>query len=151
MGGGEQSARSDDPYAVSEPCAELIIANDVSSYLSSSAVAVGLARAGNLVFGADLKSSSRTLRGGRIFVDCCDGITASEQPEFLTPSARTHRDSTPSHNYMILMAQLDREDVTGEAFNFGATEQTGLSNGYVAKGSANSRVTESPVDATARE
>lgn len=121
------------PYAVSKACAEHIIA-DYRSYLDAAGKRYGVGRAGNVLVGGDLYSSSRTNGAGRIFVDCFEALIAGRPPEIFSPSFT--RPFTYGLDivtgYMSLMARLDEEGVQGEAFNFGPHEQGGIANASLA-------------------
>jgi CDP-glucose 4,6-dehydratase len=122
------------PYAVSKACAEFIIADYQRTYLKSSESRIGVGRAGNVVIGGDLNSSSRTQGGGRIFVDCFEALAQGRSPEIFSPNfTRPYTYGLDIlSGYMTLLSQLDREGVGGEAFNFGPCEQYGVANSLIA-------------------
>jgi CDP-glucose 4,6-dehydratase len=121
------------PYAVSKACAEWVIRDYNASYFSSGPrVAVG--RAGNVVIGGDLHSSSTTQGAGRIFVDCYEALAEGRSPEIFRPTfTRPYTYGLDIlSGYMTLMSRLDREGIAGDAFNFGPHEQFGVSNALLA-------------------
>lgn len=137
--GGELWLESDPlvasgPYAVSKACAEYIIADYQRTYFAGSDRLIGVGRAGNVVIGGDFYSSRRNKGGGRIFVDCYEALTEGRPPEIFSPSFTrpyTYGGDILS-GYMSLMTQLHRNDVAGQAFNFGPVEQYGVSNSHLA-------------------
>jgi len=122
------------PYAISKACAEFIIADYQRSYLGRSGTRIAIARAGNVLIGGDLHSSSRTQGGGRIFVDCFEALAENRAPEIFSPSfTRPYTYGLDIlSGYMALMSRLDQDGIAGEAFNFGPYEQYGVSNGLLA-------------------
>jgi CDP-glucose 4,6-dehydratase len=122
------------PYAVSKACAEFIIADYQRAYFNSSGSLIGVARAGNVLIGGDLHSSSKTHGSGRIFVDCFEALVEQRSPEIFSPNFT--RPYTYGLDvlcgYMSLMAKLDNHGVAGEAFNFGPYEQHGIPNALLA-------------------
>ena len=122
------------PYPVSKACADYIIADYYTGYLRDAGKRVGVGRAGNVMVGGDLNSSSRTGGAGRIFVDCFEALAENRPPEIFTP--RFTRPYTYGLDiltgYMTLMSKLDCDGVSGEAFNFGPHEQYGVENGLLA-------------------
>lgn len=122
------------PYAVSKACAEFIISDYQKTYFSSTPTLIGIARAGNVLIGGDLHSSSKTAGAGRIFVDCFEALINGRPAEVFTPGFTrpyTYGLDVLS-GYMDLMAKLDHDGVAGEAFNFGPYEQPGVSNRLLA-------------------
>jgi CDP-glucose 4,6-dehydratase len=121
------------PYAVSKACAEQILA-DYRSYLEPLGKRYGVGRAGNVLVGGDLHSTSRNPGAGRIFVDCYEALIAGRPPEIFSPSFT--RPFTYGLDviagYMSLMARLEDPGIHGEAFNFGPHEQGGIPNGLLA-------------------
>lgn len=122
------------PYAVSKACSEWVIRDYNRSYFSSSGPLLGIGRAGNVVIGGDLHSSRSTQGAGRIFVDCFEALTEGRAPAIFRPTfTRPYTYGLDIiSGYMSLMSRLDREGVTGEAFNFGPYEQFGVSNALLA-------------------
>jgi len=122
------------PYAVSKACAEWVIRDYTRSYFSGGGPLVAVARAGNVVVGGDLHSSSSTGGAGRIFVDCFEALAQGRAPAIFRPTfTRPYTYGLDIiSGYMTLMSRLDREGVTGEAFNFGPYEQFGVSNALLA-------------------
>jgi CDP-glucose 4,6-dehydratase len=122
------------PYAVSKACAELVIRDYNSCYFSNTETRIGVARAGNVIVGGDNHSSSNTAGGGRIFVDCYESLAQGKPPEIFRPTfTRPYTYGLDIlSGYMTLMSHLDRNDVAGEAFNFGPYEQLGVSNALLA-------------------
>lgn len=122
------------PYAVSKACAEYIIADFHDCYLREQGKRLGIGRAGNVLIGGDFYSSRKTHGAGRIFVDCFDALAQGRRPEIFRP--RFTRPYTYGLDivtgYMALMSRLDRDDVAGEAFNFGPHEQYGVPNSLLA-------------------
>ena len=136
---GERWVESDElgaggPYASSKACAELAIRDYNKSYLSTTGHLVVVGRAGNVVIGGDLHSSSTTGGAGRIFVDCYEALIEGRPPEIFRPAfTRPYTYGLDIiSGYMTLMSRLDREGVSGEAFNFGPHEAFGVSNGTLA-------------------
>jgi CDP-glucose 4,6-dehydratase len=121
------------PYAVSKACAEWVIRDYNSSYFSSGP-RVAVARAGNVVIGGDLHSSSTTGGAGRIFVDCYEALANGRAPEIFRPTfTRPYTYGLDIlSGYMTLMSRLDRDGIAGDAFNFGPHEQFGVSNALLA-------------------
>lgn len=121
------------PYAVSKACAEQAIA-DCDCVLKGLGKRYGIGRAGNVLVGGDLYSSSRTQGAGRVFVDCFEALADGRAPVIFSP--KHTRPYTYGLDvltgYMSLMAQLDRDEVSGEAFNFGPHEQVGIPNSFLA-------------------
>ena len=122
------------PYAVSKACAEYVIADYQNTYFSVGGKRVGVGRAGNVLVGGDLYSSSRIPGGGRIFVDCFEALSQGKPPEIFNPAfTRPYIYGLDViAGYMSLMAHLDSDDVAGQAFNFGPWEQVGVPNGLLA-------------------
>lgn len=121
-------------YAVSKACAEFIIADYQRDYFEASGDRIAVARAGNVVIGGDFYSSRRTGGAGRIFVDCFEALAENRAPEIFVPSfTRPYTYGLDIlSGYMTLMSKLDRDDVAGQAFNFGPQEQAGVSNAVLA-------------------
>lgn len=122
------------PYAVSKACAEFIISDYQRIYFSGSPCRVGVGRAGNVIIGGDFYSSKTTQGGGRIFVDCFEALIEKRAPEIFSPNFTrpyTYGADILS-GYMWLMSQLHHHEVAGQAFNFGPTEQYGVSNAHLA-------------------
>jgi CDP-glucose 4,6-dehydratase len=121
------------PYAVSKACAEWVIRDYNAAYFGSGP-RVGVARAGNVVVGGDLHSSSTTNGAGRIFVDCYEALAEGRSPEIFRPTfTRPYTYGLDIlSGYMTLMSRLDGEDIAGNAFNFGPHEQFGVSNALLA-------------------
>lgn len=121
------------PYAVSKACAEQVLA-DYRSYLEPLGKRFGVGRAGNVLVGGDLHSSSRNPGAGRIFVDCYEALIADRPPEIFSPSFT--RPFTYGLDvltgYMTVMARLEEQGNQGEVFNFGPHEQGGIANGLLA-------------------
>lgn len=122
------------PYAVSKACAEFVIRDYNRCYFSNGETKIAVARAGNVLVGGDDHASSSTQGAGRIFVDCYEALTDGRAPEIFRPTfTRPYTYGLDIlSGYMSLMSQLDREGVTGEAFNFGPYEQSGVSNALLA-------------------
>ncbi len=122
------------PYAVSKACAEWVIRDYQRCYFSSGGPLIGIARAGNVVVGGDLHSSSTTQGSGRIFVDCYEALAEGRSPAIFRPTfTRPYTYGLDIiSGYMTLMSRLDREGIAGEAFNFGPYEQLGVSNALLA-------------------
>ncbi len=122
------------PYAVSKACAEYIFASYYESYLRPAGKRASVGRAGNVVIGGDFHSSSSNEGSGRIFVDCVESLIQHQPPRIFNPSGvRPYTYGLDIvAGYMTLMSSLDREGVSGEAFNFGPHEQFGVENGSLA-------------------
>jgi len=122
------------PYAVSKTCAELVIRDYNRCYFANTGTKIAVARAGNVLVGGDDHASSRTQGAGRLFVDCYEALTEGRPPEILRPTfTRPYTYGLDIlSGYMTLISQLDREEIAGEAFNFGPYEQFGVSNALVA-------------------
>jgi CDP-glucose 4,6-dehydratase len=121
-------------YAVSKACAEFIIADYQRSYFGSSGSLVAVARAGNVLIGGDLHSSSRTDGAGRIFADCFEALADNRPPEIFSPDFTrpyTYGLDVIS-GYMTVLANLHNDGIAGEAFNFGPYEQHGVPNSLLA-------------------
>ncbi len=122
------------PYPVSKACAEHIISDYFREYLRSRGVKLGIGRAGNVILGGDVHSSSRTNGAGRLFVDCFEALMQGKPPSVFQP------DFTRPYSYgldilsgyMTLMSRLDSDVINGEAFNFGPHEQDGEKNSVLA-------------------
>jgi CDP-glucose 4,6-dehydratase len=129
----EDPLGAEGPYPVSKACAELIIADYHKSYFQTGGIRIAVARAGNVVIGGDLYSSSRTDGAGRIFVDCFEALIAGRSPEIFSPGfTRPYTYGLDIiSGYMTLMSRLDSQGVHGEAFNFGPYE-FGVSNAVLA-------------------
>lgn len=125
---------ADGPYAISKACAEQIIKDYHDGYLSRSGKRIAVGRAGNVLVGGDFLSSRRTAGAGRIFVDCFDALMEGLEPTIYNPKFTrpyTYGLDVLS-GYLALMSRLDRDDVTGEAFNFGPVESHGIKNAALA-------------------
>ncbi|MBN1998204.1 GDP-mannose 4,6-dehydratase [candidate division KSB1 bacterium] len=122
------------PYPVSKACAEHIIADYYREYLRQAGKRIGIGRAGNVIIGGDFYSSAKTGGSGRIFVDCFDALIKKQSPVIFRPKfSRPYIYGLDIlSGYMTLMSQLDRDEVNGEAFNFGPYEQHGIENGLLA-------------------
>lgn len=122
------------PYAISKACAEVIIADYQKQYLNATGTRLGIARAGNVVIGGDLYTSRRTNGAGRIVPDCFDALIENRAPEIFSPNfTRPYTYGLDIlAGYMTLMANLDKDGIAGEAFNFGPYEQYGVPNALLA-------------------
>lgn len=130
---GGEPWREDDPlvatgpYAVSKACAEFVTRDYFSGYLQPLGKHLGVARAGNVLAPGDHHP-------GRIFVDIVRALAAGEAPVIQNPAFTrpyTYVGDTVS-GYLSLLAQCDRSEVDGEAFNFGPQESQGVPNGDLA-------------------
>lgn len=123
-----------EPYPVSKACAEFIIADYYRAYLQRTGKRVAVARSGNVLIGGDFNSSHKTDGAGRLFVDCYDALMEGRPPVVFNPHfTRPYTYGLDIlSGYMALMSQLDKEDVNGEAFNFGPHEVYGVENALVA-------------------
>ena len=124
---------SSGPYAVSKACAEQVI-EDYRGDLGVAGKHFGVARAGNVLVGGDLNSSTRTNGAGRIFVDCFEALLAGESPRIFSPSfTRPYTYGLDIvTGYMSQLARMEEPGVQGEAFNYGPHEQGGIANGFLA-------------------
>jgi CDP-glucose 4,6-dehydratase len=136
---GEPWAESDElgatgAYAVSKACAELVIRDYNLRYFAASDTRIAVARAGNVLVGGDDHASSSLHGAGRIFVDCYEALTEGRAPDIFRPAfTRPYTYGLDIlSGYMSLMSLLDRDEVAGEAFNFGPPEQFGVSNALLA-------------------
>lgn len=122
------------PYAVSKSCAEWVIQDYLHTYFRGKGPLVGVGRAGNVVIGGDLHSSSSTQGAGRIFVDCFEALAQGLPPKIYRPTfTRPYTYGLDIlSGYMSLMSKLDGASIAGEAFNFGPYEQFGVSNALLA-------------------
>lgn len=122
------------PYAVSKACAEFVIQDYYYTYFRNQDVRIGVGRAGNVVIGGDLHSSSTMKGGGRIFVDCFEALAEGRSPEIFSPTfTRPYTYGLDIlSGYMSLMSELHRPEVNGQAFNFGPCEQYGVTNAMLA-------------------
>lgn len=121
-------------YAVSKACAEFVVADYQESYFKGSEIRLAVGRAGNVLVGGDRHASSRTGGAGRIFVDCFEALAEGRQPEIYSPGfSRPYTYGLDIvSGYMSLMSQLHRDDVAGQAFNFGPYEEIGIPNHLLA-------------------
>lgn len=122
------------PYAISKSCAEFIIADYQRTYFADSGVRIGIARAGNVIIGGDLHSSTKTHGAGRLVPDCYEALANNRAPEVFCPAfTRPYMYGLDViAGYMALMSKLDERGVRGEAFNFGPLEKSGVSNAELA-------------------
>jgi CDP-glucose 4,6-dehydratase len=130
---GGEPWREDDPlvasgpYAVSKACAEFLTRDYFVGYLQPGGKHLGVARAGNVLAPGDHHR-------GRIFVDVVLALAAGQAPVIQNPAFTrpyTYVGDTVS-GYLSLLAQCDRPEVDGEAFNFGPQEAQGVPNGELA-------------------
>jgi len=106
-----------DIYSASKSAADIVTNAWIANYLEPAGIHGGIVRCGNIIGGGD-----RSL--GRIVVDCAEALVAGRAPEIHNPAMT--RDYfyvlDAVGGYMALCAALDRDGVSGEAFNFGPRE-----------------------------
>ncbi len=115
------------PYAVSKACADLIAQDYFRSYLEVDGKALGIARAGNVLAPGDMND-------GRVFVDIAKALARGEPPVILNPAFTRPYTwvGDIAAGYLWLLANVQRPEVNGQAFNFGPQEQRGIPNGELA-------------------
>jgi len=106
-----------DPYSASKGMAELVIRSYVESFFdkNSSNVRVGIARAGNVIGGGDWAVD-------RIVPDCMKAWSEGQSVDIRNPKSTRPWQHVlePLSGYLALAAELSvRQDLHGEAFNFG--------------------------------
>lgn len=106
-----------DPYSASKGMAELAIRSYVESFFrdESSNVAIGIARAGNVIGGGDWAKD-------RIVPDCMEAWAAGSIVDIRSPNATRPWQHVlePLSGYLTLGVELSRSKTFhGEAFNFG--------------------------------
>lgn len=107
-----------DPYSASKGAAELVIRGYFESFLQKSDVRIAIARAGNVIGGGDWASN-------RIVVDCMRAWSNETNVCIRNPNATRPWQHVlePLHGYMTLAERLlVSDDIDGEAFNFGPSE-----------------------------
>ena len=115
------------PYAVSKACADFIAQDYFGAYLRDAGKHLAIGRAGNVLVPGDHHD-------GRIFVDVAHALAKDEPPIIMNPAFTrpyTFVGDTVS-GYLSLLAQCERPQVDGEAFNFGPREVMGVPNGDLA-------------------
>ena len=109
-----------DPYSGSKSCAELVAHSYHHSFLRDSPTRTATARAGNVIGGGDWAAD-------RIVPDCIRAWSAEETVSVRRPGSTRPWQHVlePLSGYLWLGARMwdDREDLDGEAFNFGPGAQ----------------------------
>jgi CDP-glucose 4,6-dehydratase len=103
-----------DPYSASKAAAELITASWRRSFLASSGVAVGSARAGNVIGGGDWSAD-------RLVPDCVKAFAAGRTVRIRNPAATRPWQHVldPLCGYLRLAERLLQGEAVTEAWNFG--------------------------------
>jgi CDP-glucose 4,6-dehydratase len=106
-----------DPYSASKGMAELVIKTYFESYFNNdgSNVKIGIARAGNVIGGGDWATD-------RIVADCMRAWSNDQVVDIRSPDSTRPWQHVlePLSGYLHLAQSLtDKNDVHGEAFNFG--------------------------------
>jgi len=104
-----------DPYSASKAMAEISIQSFINSFIKKeSLIKVAIARAGNVIGGGDWAAN-------RIIPDCVRSWSKKESVVIRSPSATRPWQHVlePLSGYLTLACQIDRDEVTYEAFNFG--------------------------------
>lgn len=123
-----------DPYSSSKACSELVTAAYRSSYFSPArydehGVAVGTARAGNVIGGGDWAAD-------RLIPDIIRALAAGKRPLIRNPQAVRPWQHVldPLAGYLTLAERLYTEGaVYGEAWNFGPTEEGARTVGWITR------------------
>ena len=109
-----------DPYSGSKSCAELVAHSYHHSFLRDSPTRTATARAGNVIGGGDWAAD-------RIVPDCIRAWSSEETVGVRRPGSTRPWQHVlePLSGYLWLGARMwdDREDLDGEAFNFGPGAQ----------------------------
>lgn len=109
--------RGRDIYSASKSAADIVTGAWIANYLTPAGIHCGIVRCGNIIGGGDRSP-------GRIVVDCAQALAAGRAPDIHNPVMT--RDYfyvlDAVSGYLSLGAALDREGVSGEAFNFGPRE-----------------------------
>ena len=108
-----------DPYSSSKACAELATASYVRSMLLESSVAVGTARAGNVIGGGDWARD-------RLLPDVVSALMNKKTPRIRYPaSVRPWQHVLePLSGYLLLAERLfERRCALGESWNFGPSPE----------------------------
>ena len=104
-----------DPYSASKACAELVTSAYRDSFLAAQGVAVGSARAGNVLGGGDWSED-------RLVPDCMRAFARGETVRLRNPDAVRPWQHVlePLAGYLLLAERmLDGKSACAEAFNFG--------------------------------
>ena len=106
-----------DIYSASKSASDLVTKAWIANYLQPAGIHCGIVRCGNIIGGGDWSP-------GRIVVDCANALTEGRSPDIHNPAmVRDYFYMLDAvSGYLALGAELDREGVTGEAFNFGPSE-----------------------------
>ena len=109
-----------DPYSASKGAAELVVKSYIKSYFpKSSLVRIASARAGNVIGGGDWSVD-------RIVPDCIKAWSENQVVPLRNPHATRPWQHVlePLSGYLCLASELsEREELHGEAFNFGPQAQ----------------------------
>lgn len=109
--------RGVDVYSASKSATDIVTASWIENYLRPAGIHGGIVRCGNIIGGGDWSS-------GRIVADCARALGRGQTPEVHNP--QMVRDYfyvlDAVSGYLWLGACLDRDGVSGEAFNFGPHE-----------------------------
>ena len=116
-----------DPYSSSKACAELVCAAYRSSFLSSTAVGLATARAGNVIGGGDWAAD-------RLLPDLIRGFTSGEAVAIRNPQAIRPWQHVlePLRGYLLLAERLFVKTANADsAWNFGPDREDAKTVGWI--------------------
>lgn len=107
-----------DPYSASKAASEIVISSYRSAFLASNHVALGVARAGNVIGGGDW--SANRLIPDAVRSWCSGESLTIRRPDAIRPWQHV---LDPLSNYLVLAQKLHEGTAPPEAYNFGPTAE----------------------------